>query len=69
MPKSRDKVVKTMRKTKEHDWFWIEAERLTGQTFRKDRSYTKLREEIDSGVCKIGLDTEATGDCLCGPGD
>lgn len=67
--KAREKVVRIMRKTREHDWFWIEAEALTGQTFRKDRSYTKLREEIDSGTCKIGLDAEATGDCFCGTGD
>ncbi len=57
-----------MRKTKEHDWFWLEAEALTGKQFRKDRSYTELRRLIDAGLPIKGVDDEATGDCFCGDG-
>lgn len=61
-------IVPIMRKTKEHDWFWLEAEALTGKQFRTDRSYTDLRRRIDAGLPIKGVDDEATGDCFCGDG-
>jgi hypothetical protein len=66
--KARGKVVNIMRKTSAHDWFWVEAEKFTGQTFRTDRSYTDLRRRIDAGLPIKGVDNEATGDCFCGDG-
>lgn len=67
--KAREKVVKIMRKTHEHDWFWLEAEAMTGATFRKDRNYTQLRAEIDAGTCRLGPLDLVGGDCFCGEGD
>lgn len=66
--KSRGKVVSVMRDSKDFDDFWLWAEEKTGQTFRKDRSYTDLRRRIDAGLPIKGVDDEATGDCFCGDG-
>jgi 3'-phosphoadenosine 5'-phosphosulfate sulfotransferase (PAPS reductase)/FAD synthetase len=67
--KARGKVVGVMRDTDEFDSFWVWAEKATGQTFRKDRSYTDLRAKIAAGLPIKGVDEDAVGDCFCGPGD
>ena len=66
--KARAKVVGVMRDTDEFDEFWLWAEKATGQTFRKDRSYTDLRQKINAGLPIKGVDEDTTGDCFCGDG-
>lgn len=81
--KARAKIEAIMRKTSAHDWFWVEAEQMTGTTFRRDRpSYQALREQIDreqaedtaamiaGQPCQVRVVPSAAddgGDCFCGP--
>lgn len=70
--KNVKKIITIMRKTNEYDGFWVGAEEMTGQRFRKDRpSYLELRQMIDRDDPKLDLimakaKGEKTIDCICG---